>query len=338
MKVAHNRLEASLSSEQPPIILIAGEEPLLVEESADLARKWARDNGYTEREVYHQDEGIEWGAMLTAANSLSLFAERKIVEIRLTKGKPEDKGEALVEYLSNANPDTLIILIAPKIEGAQQKTKWFKAVDNNGLVLIHKKLYPQQLSAWLATRAKKANLNIAPEALEVVAERVEGNLLAAQQEIDKLVLLHGSDPIDFDTAVRAVTNSARFDVFGFVDTIFKGDCASALRMLDSLQHEGVSAPLLIWNLHKEIRTLAQAAFAASKGQRPEQALRSARVWDSKMPLYTAALARLRGNQLHRLLELCLEAESQAKGAAPGDAWQTIRVIVFQMSKPVTQAS
>jgi len=337
MKVAHNRLEASLSSEQPAIVLIAGEEPLLVEESADLARKWARSNGYTEREVYHQDEGIEWGAMLTAANSLSLFAERKIVEIRLTKGKPDDKGEALVEYLSNPNPDTLIMLIAPKIEGAQQKAKWFKAIDNNGLVLIHKKLGSQQLSAWLATRAKSAGLTIAPDALDVIAERVEGNLLAAQQELDKLVLLHGSEPVDFDTAVQSVTDSARFDVFGFVDTVLKGDTSSALKMLDSLQHEGVSAPQLLWNLHKDIRTLAQAAFAGSKGQQPDQVLRSARVWDNKMPLYKAALNRLRGNQLHRLLELCLEAESQSKGAAPGDAWQTIRVIVFQMSKPVTPA-
>ncbi len=333
MKASHAQIASTLSNNQLPIAFVYGEEPLLVEESADLVRKWARDNGFTEREVFHQDEGVSWGEIATNANSLSLFAERKIIEIRMTKGKPEDKGEAIIEYLSNANPDTLLLLIANKVEGSQLKTKWFKAIDNAGMVVAHKKLYPNQLMPWLQRRSKDVGLNIAPDALEMIAERVEGNLLAAKQELDKLLLLFGNQAIDAQTVIEAVANSARFDVFGFADTVLKGDAKAATRMLDSLIHEGVAAPSIIWALHKDISILSQSAWQASKGDPVDKALRANRVWDSKLAIYRSALGRLKGNTLHRLLELCKQADAQAKGAAQGDPWQTVRMIVFQVSKP-----
>lgn len=337
MKASHAQINATLSKQPLPIALVYGEEPLLVEESADLVRAWARDNGFSEREVYHQDEGISWGEICTTANSLSLFADRKIIEIRMPKGKPDDKGLAIIDYLGNANPDTLLLIIANKIEGSQLKTKWFKAIDAAGMVVAHKKLYANQLGGWLNQRAKQRGLNISPDALELIGERVEGNLLAAKQELDKLELLFGDQVIDADRVLEAVANSARFDLFGFADTVLKGDAKSALRMLDSLINEGIAAPSIIWALHRDINILSQAAWATSKGDPVDKALRGQRVWDSKLALYRGALGRLKGNHLHRLLELCKQADAQAKGAANGDEWHTVRQIVFQVSKPVARA-
>ncbi len=299
MKLAPAQLNKHLQGALAPVYVVSGDDPLLCQEAADAIRNAARQQGFDERQVFSADASFDWGTLLQAGASLSLFAQRRLLELRLPSGKPGDKGAAaLMEYCANPAEDTLLLvsLIWP--------------VDAH------------QLPQWINQRLQQAGLSAQRDAVDLIAARVEGNLLAAAQEIEKLKLLADGNQITVETVQAAVADSARFDVFGLVDAILNGEAAHALRMLEGLRGEGVEPPVILWALARELRQLAGLAQQFSQGVPLDKAFSQARppIWDKRRPLVSKALQRLSAQRWAQLLQDAQRIDAQIKGQAEGSPW------------------
>jgi len=261
VKLNAGQLARHLQGALAPVYVVSGDEPLLCQEAADAIRGAARQQGYSERQVFHADAGFDWGQLHQAGASLSLFAERRLIELRIGNGKPGDKGAAaLLEYLARPAEDTLLLISLPKLDGSTQKTKWAKALID-GPQCQFLQIWPVelgQLPQWIRQRLSEAGHSASAEAVDLIAARVEGNLLAAAQEIEKLKLLAENGRIEVETVQAAVADSARFDVFGLLETLLAGDAAHALRMLNGLRGEGVEALFIVASWPASLTSTARA--------------------------------------------------------------------------------
>ncbi|WXL26662.1 DNA polymerase III subunit delta [Ectopseudomonas mendocina] len=335
MKLNPTQLNKHLQGNLSPVYVISGDEPLLCQEATDAVRNAARQQGYSERQVFNADNSFDWGNLLQAGASLSLFAEKRILELRIPNGKPGDKGAAaLLEYLARPAEDTVLLISLPKLDGSTQKTKWAKAlIDGQDSQFVQ--IWPvevAQLPQWIRQRLASAGLNATAEAVDMIAVRVEGNLLAAAQEIEKLKLLAEGTQVDVDTVQAAVADSARFDVFGLIDAALNGEAAHALRILEGLRGEGVEPPVILWALAREIRLLAGIAQQFAQGIPLEKAFSSARppVWDKRRPLVSKALQRLSAARWSALLQDAQHIDAQIKGQAPGDPWSGLSMLTLNL--------
>ncbi|BAP43285.1 DNA polymerase III subunit delta [Pseudomonas sp. 21LCFQ010] len=336
MKLAPAQLGKHLQGTLAPVYVISGDDPLLCQEAADAIRAAARLQGFDERQVFSADSNFDWGTLLQAGASLSLFAERRLLELRLPSGKPGDKGAAaLIEYCSRPAEDTLLLISLPKLDGSAQKTKWGKAlIDGQHCQFVQ--IWPVdagQLPQWIRQRLSQAGLAATQDAVELIAARVEGNLLAAAQEIEKLKLMAEAGQITVDTVQAAVADSARFDVFGLTDAVLNGEAAHALRILEGLRGEGVETPVVLWALTRELRSLATMAMQYSQGMPLDKVFSSARppVWDKRKPLMSKALQRLSSKRWNQLLLEAQRIDEQIKGQAPGSAWSSLGRLALLMA-------
>ncbi|MCE1115626.1 MULTISPECIES: DNA polymerase III subunit delta [Pseudomonas] len=336
MKLSPAQLAKHLQGQLAPVYIVSGDDPLLCQEAADAIRGAARQQGYDERQVFSADANFDWGNLLLAGASLSLFAQRRLLELRLPSGKPGDKGAAaLIEYCANPAEDTLLLISLPKLDGSAQKTKWGKALVEGGHCQFIQ-IWPvdaQQLPQWINQRLSQAGLTAQRDAVDMIAARVEGNLLAAAQEIEKLKLLADGNPITVETVQAAVADSARFDVFGLVDAILNGEAAHALRMLEGLRGEGVEPPVILWALARELRLLAGLAQQFSQGVPLDKAFSQARppVWDKRRPLVSKALQRLSAQRWAMLLQDAQHIDAQIKGQAQGSPWTSLARLSLLMA-------
>lgn len=336
MKLAPAQLGKHLQGALAPVYAISGDEPLLCQETADAIRNACRQQGFGERQVFNAEANFDWGNLLQAGASLSLFAEKRLLELRLPSGKPGDKGTAaLLEYLARPPEDTVLLLSLPKLDGSTQKSKWAKALID-GQVSQFIQIWPvdaNQLPQWIRQRLAQAGLSASADAVEMIAARVEGNLLAAAQEVEKLKLLAEGNQVDAETVQAAVADSARFDVFGLIDCALGGDAAHALRMLEGLRGEGVETPVILWALAREIRLLASIAHQQSLGIPLDKAFSSARppVWDKRRPLVSKALQRHSSKRWGQLLQQAQLIDAQIKGQAAGDPWSELAMLTLQLS-------
>lgn len=336
MKLSPAQLNKHLQGQLAPVYIVSGDDPLLCQEAADAIRGAARQQGYDERQVFSADANFDWGNLLMAGASLSLFAQRRLLELRLPSGKPGDKGAAaLIEYCANPAEDTLLLISLPKLDGSAQKTKWGKALVEGGHCQFIQ-IWPvdaQQLPQWINQRLSQAGLTAQRDAVDMIAARVEGNLLAAAQEIEKLKLLADGNPITVETVQAAVADSARFDVFGLVDAILNGEAAHALRMLEGLRGEGVEPPVILWALARELRLLAGLAQQFSQGVPLDKAFSQARppVWDKRRPLVSKALQRLSAQRWAMLLQDAQHIDAQIKGQAQGSPWTSLARLSLLMA-------
>ncbi len=329
MRIPLPKLQTHLGDGLAPVYLLSGDEPLQLGEAADAVRAAARAAGYANREVIEAAANFDWNQLAAEANSLSLFAEQKIIDLRLPSGKPgREGGAALAAYCADPPPDTLLLLTLPKLDKAQQNSKWFKAIDQLGVVVQIWPIEAAQLPRWIEQRLRAAGLQPAPGVAALLAERIEGNLLAARQEIEKLLLLLGPGPVDLDSLSQAVGDSARFDVFTLVDGALQGDATRCLRILGGLRDEGIAPPVVLWALARELRALATIARQVADGASPEQAMRSARVWDKRKPLVGQALRRLPPAAWGSLLQLCQRTDAAIKGADGDDPWRLLERIAL----------
>lgn len=336
MKLAPAQLAKHLQGNLAPVYIVSGDDPLLCQEAADTIRQAARQQGFDERQVFSADASFDWGTLLQAGASMSLFAEKRLLELRLPSGKPGDKGAAaLMEYCSRPAEDTLLLISLPKLDGSAQKTKWGKALVE-GAQTQFIQIWPvdsSQLPQWIRQRLSQAGLSATQDAVELIAARVEGNLLAAAQEIEKLKLMAEDGQITVETVQGAVADSARFDVFGLVDAILNGEPAHALRMLEGLRGEGVEPPVILWALARELRVLANIALQYSQGTPLDKCFSQTRppVWDKRKPLMSKALQR---HSAQRWAQLLLEAQridAQIKGQAAGSPWMSLSRLSLLMS-------
>ena len=336
MKLNPAQLAKHLNGSLAAVYAISGDEPLLCQEAGDAIRSAARQQGFGERQVFSVEASFDWGQLYEAGASLSLFAEKRLIELRIPSGKPGDKGAAaLLDYLSRPADDTLLLITLPKLDGSSQKTKWAKAlIDGPAAQFIQ--IWPvdaQQLPNWVRQRLAQAGLTASPHAVEMICARVEGNLLAAAQEIEKLKLLAEGNQIDAETVQAAVADSARFDVFGLIDAALNGEAAHTLRILDGLRGEGVEAPVILWALARELRQLATLAWQYEQGIPLERAFSQCRppVWDKRRPLISRALQRHSAERWGHLLLDAQRIDAQIKGQAPGSAWSGLASLSLAMA-------
>ncbi len=332
MRLRVDQLQGHLTKTLAPAYLITGDEPLQRGEAADALRRRARDSGYTDREVMDVGADFDWNRLYAASDTLSLFADRLIIDLRLAKGKVNAEGaKALLAYVERPPDHAMLLITAPKLEKGAQSSKWLKALERIGVVVQVWPLDPGRLPEWIAGRMRDRGLVPDREAVTGLVERVEGNLLAAAQEIDKLVLLNGPGPVDGQTLAEAVADSARFDVFKLADAALGGDVARTARILDALRGEGVEPPVVLWSLAKDIRAVAAMAYDLERGTPLQQVLSDHHVWRSRIPLMRPALKRHRLGVWRRLLADCANADRLIKGRAPGDPWEGLLAIATRMA-------
>lgn len=342
MRLRPEQLEQQLAGELAPVYLIIGDEPLLIQEAADAVRARARSAGFSDRELFHADGNrFDWNQLLNEASSLSLFAERKLLEVRLPSGKPgKEGGQVLEVYCANINPDNLLLLISGKIDGTGLRSKWVRALDAAGILVQIWPVTSAQMPRWIGERLHRAGIRASRQAAEILADRVEGNLLAAAQEIEKLKLLAPTGEVDASTMSSVVADSARFNVFNLVDRILDGDSQAAARHLRGLREEGIDATVILWAIARDLRTLIDAEEAHRRGGSLETALRSMGVWDRRLPLVKAALRRLQGQQLRILLRQAGAVDRAIKGMRTASPWEELTSLVLSAagSPPLTTAS
>lgn len=336
MKLAPAQLGKHLQGALAPVYIISGDDPLLCQEAADAIRSAARQQGFDERQVFAADASFDWGTLLQAGASMSLFAEKRLLELRLPSGKPGDKGAAaLIEYCSRPAEDTLLLISLPKLDGSAQKTKWGKALVE-GQQTQFVQIWPvdaNQLPSWIRQRLSQAGLAASQDAVELIAARVEGNLLAAAQEIEKLKLMAEGGQITVETVQAAVADSARFDVFGLTDAILNGEAAHALRILEGLRGEGVEPPVILWALARELRLLANISLQYSQGTPLDKAFSQSKppVWDKRKPLMSKALQRYSAQRWAQLLLEAQRIDAQIKGQAAGSPWMSLSRLALLMA-------
>jgi DNA polymerase-3 subunit delta len=318
MRLNAEQLPAALAKNLAGMYLVSGDEPLLVGEAADAIRAAARRAGHAERTVFFIDRSFAWDELRHASQSLSLFAERRLFELRLPSGKPDKGAELLAELAEQPPPDVVCLVVTGKLDKKAGDAAWVKAVERHGVWVPIWPVQTAQLPGWLRARAKQLKVDIEPAAAQIIVDRVEGNLLAAKQELEKLSLLAAGEPITADLVLRSVGDSARYDVFQLAEAAAAGDAARALRILLGLKSEGVEPTLILWALVRELRGLWQA--------RERDRLRSTDRgggWNLAATPSPRALSRLKTLPLPRLLEEASHADRIIKGISAGDAWSAL---------------
>src|SRR5690606_28738832 len=262
-----DQLDKHLEKPLAPVYLISGDETLLVEECADSIRAACRKQGFSERQVYHVDNSFDWQIFVNEISALSLFADRKLLELRMPTGKPGDAGtKALEQFCQQHGDDIVVLILCNKLDSSAQRTKWHKAVDSSGVTVPVWPVDAQQLPRWIEQRLRTRGLSATPDAIALLAERVQGNLLACAQEIEKLRLYAGSQQVDAETIANVVADSARFDAFALAEDALAGKTSACLRALAGLRGEGIEPPVILWVLAKELRTLYRCAEQIEQGQ------------------------------------------------------------------------
>lgn len=327
MKLKANQLTPTYLKKQGVAILylVIGDEPFQVMECSDIIRQFLRSQGFSERIVLTVDKSFEWRSLDQQANSLSLFATRRWLEIRLGEKSPGNEGaRALTDYVNHSSPNTVLLITVDKLDAAQQKSKWFTLLEERGTVIQIRPLEPSQWPAWITQRMAQWSLQASSEVIEMIAQRSEGHLLACAQEIEKLYLLYGPGRVELSQVLETVADSARFEIFDWVDTVLAGHVSRCVRQLQGLRAEGYEPVLVIWALNREIRSLCQMAFALDQGQAQEQIFKAYRVWQQRKGLISNALKKHSHPRFwQKCLQQSIKIERIIKGVDRGDPWEEL---------------
>lgn len=324
MQIKPEQLKAHLANGMAPIYFVTGDEPLLVQEASDLIRAAARQAGCSEREVHHVEARFDWQGFLQSGDAMSLFADKKLIELRLPTGKPGTEGsKALQAYAERPSEDNILLIMAGKLEGASRNSKWYKTLDKAGATVTIWPMDLRQLPGWAMRRMKERGLQPTQDAVSLLVERVEGNMLACAQEIEKLLLLHGEGAIDIEQVFESVADSSRFDIYKLVDCALQSDVARTSRIINGLKGEGVEPVLVLWALSREIRTMQSMAFDLHQGANIGSVLAKNRVWDKRKPLVQSGLKRHSLPQWQAMLKRCAEVDAIIKGVKPGNVWDEL---------------
>ncbi|MBL8473689.1 MAG: DNA polymerase III subunit delta [Rhodocyclaceae bacterium] len=320
-RVSPAQFENRLAREFAPLYVLHGDEPLLVIEAADAVRARARAAGYGEREVLVAGGSFKWSSLTEAAANMSLFGGDKLIDLRIPTGKPgKEGGTALVAYCRRPVAGVVTLITLPELDWSTRKSAWFSALEEAGQMVEFSSPGLAELPAWIAGRLARQNQTATRDALEFIAAHVEGNLLAAHQEIVKLSLLHGPGEIDLAAVQDAVLDVARYDIEDFRSALLAGNAARLARLTAALRAEAVAAPLLLWIVANETRTLLQVRSALDAGRSADEAFKAARVFGARQSEYRAALARLSAPVLRLTLMHAARIDRIVKGVADGDLW------------------
>ncbi|HEY4318714.1 MAG TPA: DNA polymerase III subunit delta [Herbaspirillum sp.] len=337
MQLRPDALDAHLAKTLAPLYVIASDEHLLAQEAADKIRRQARSSGFGERDVLTVDRTFKWGELLAANQELSLFGDKKLIELRIPTGKPgKDGGQALQQYASAPSPDNMTIISLPKLDWATQKAAWVASLQQAAVYIDIPAVERAHLPNWIGVRLAAQQQSADKPALDFIADRVEGNLLAAHQEILKLALLHGPGKLSFEQVQDAVLNVARYDVFKLNEAMLGGDAARLMRMLRGLEGEGEALPLVLWAVAEEIRTLLKLKAAMEQGRPLGALLKEYRIWGPRERLMEPALRRVSLAALQQALQQAAQVDKMIKGLRArnhaGDAWDALAQLALTVAR------
>ena len=337
MQLRPDALDAQLAKSLAPLYVITSDEHLLALEAADKIRKAARAQGFTERDVLVVERYFKWGALTEANQSQSLFGDRKLIELRIPSGKPgKEGGQALQDYVANLNPDNVTLISLPKLDWQTQKSAWVAALQRAAAYIEIPLVERPQLPAWIGSRLAAQGQSAERASLDFIADRVEGNLLAAHQEIQKLALLHPPGKLSFEQVQDAVLNVARYDVFKLNEAMLAGDAVRLTRMIEGLKGEGEALPLVLWAMAEEIRTLLRLKSGVAQGKALGVLMKESRIWGPRERLMEPALRRLSLPQLESALREAAQVDRMVKGlrakAFAGDAWDALLQLGLKVAR------
>ncbi len=332
MRVKTAQLGSHLARGLAPVYVVSGDEPLQHTESLDAIRAHARSKGFSERIVLRVESGFDWDELAAHGDSLGLFADKRLIELHLSSVKIGPAGSAaLTRYTERLNEDTLLLVSCGKLDAGVAKSKWVKALDAAGVVLQVWPVAGDRLREWVEARARSMGLRLDRDASALLAERMEGNLVLCAQELNKLQLVHGTDGIGVHDVIANVTDCARYSVYEAVDTALAGDARRAIRIVRSLQEEGMEGTILLWALARELRTLSVISAEVAAGASLEQVLRERRVWANRIPAVRAALRRHPWEEWLRLMSATRDIDFQLKTGAPKPAWDALERLALGMA-------
>ncbi len=311
--------------------LIAGDEPLLVAEACDSVRAGARQVGYGDREVHFVERGFDWAALLAGARNMSLFAERRLIEVRLAQPPDAAATKALAELTAAPVADQILLVVAPKLDRKALGAAWAVAIAKHGAVQQIWPVDAARLPAWVRDRLARHGFKADPAVAALIADRVEGNLLAANQEIEKLTLLREPGQLDMQEVLDAVADSARYDVLQLGEAAMRGQGARALKVLDGLRGEGVEAVLILWAVNKDLQWVVRAQFLMQSGQSADSAMNAIGVWRPRQAAMKMALGRLKSADLKGLIRDASRTDRAIKGALRLDPWMQMQALVARFA-------
>lgn len=337
MQLRVDALEGHLAKTIAPLYVISSDEHLLALEAADKIRRAARANGYTERDVLTVERSFKWGELLAANQAMSLFGDKKLIELRIPTGKPgKDGGAALQAYAKDLSPDNLTLITLPKLDWQTAKAAWVGGLQQAAVYIEIPTIERAALPGWIGTRLAAQGQSADRQGLDFIADRVEGNLLAAHQEILKLGLLHEPGRLTYEQIHDAVLNVARYDVFKLSEAMLAGDPARLVRMLEGLKGEGEALPLVLWAVAEEIRTLLKLKSGMAQGRPLGVLLKEARIWGPKERMMEPALRRISLATLEKALQDAAQVDKMIKGlrakAFAGDAWDAMLHLAFKVAR------
>jgi DNA polymerase-3 subunit delta len=330
MNVRPDQLKSVIANRTYPVYMVSGDEPLQQMESLDLIRSYLRDNEFSEREVLDVDAQFDWQRLMDEAANMSLFATRRIVELRLPSAKPGRQGsQVLKDYLSRPPEDTVLVINAGKVDGNSKKSAWYKAVEQSGMIVQCWPVAADKLSSWLQQRFRARDMGADNEVLAYISQHVEGNLLAADQEIEKLYMLLGPGKISYADVAEAVTSQSRYSVFELVDMMLAGDTKRVIRIITGLKAEGVVPVVVNWALAKDIRLLAQASQDPSSA---EFTLKRSGVWQSRIAMFGSCMSRHSPRSFQLMLKRCSYIDAVSKGMIDSNVWDDIESLCVRLSR------
>lgn len=338
MRLKPDQLNAALQKGLASVYFLSGDEPLQLGEMADAIRRAARATGYNSREIFSVDSTFSWSQLALAADSMSIFSDKKIIELRIPSSTVGTEGaKALSTYCQRLPADTLLLISIGKLASATLKSRWLESIDKVGVVIQVWALDGQDLLNWLQQRLLQRGLHVDTDGIKLLASRIEGNLLAADQEITKLYVLYGAGQLSTAQIADAVADSSRYDVFKLMDWVLAAQTNRIIKILAALRAEGIAAPVILWALTREARSLIHIKLALAGGQHKDTVFRNNQIWDKRKPLVDKALTRLNLQQLNSILVLAAQADRQIKGQQSGDAWETLlAVCLLFTSLPITR--
>jgi DNA polymerase-3 subunit delta len=333
MAISGEDLPRHLSSGLKPLYVVFGDALLLAIEAADSIRAAARAAGFAERETFIAEQHFKWGELRNSAQSLSLFSSRKVIDLRIPSGKPGvEGGKALQDYCANLSEDTLTLITLPKLDWTVQKSQWFGALERHGVMVSADDIPRSALPRWIAERLKRQGQGSDEATLEFLADRCEGNLLAAFQEIQKLALLFPAGQLSFEQVKDAVMDVARYDIFKLSEAMLNGNAARFARILDGLRAEGTATVLVLWAISEDIRTLGKVLQAVQRGGNLGNAMRDMRVRRDKQVLIETASRRLKFPHIERAIQQAARLDKTIKGLRQGDVWDEFLQLGLRFSK------
>ena len=333
MAVTSESLPQHIASGLRPLYVVHGDAPLLAIEAADVIRTAARAAGYAERETLIAEQHFKWNELRNSAQSLSLFSARKIIDLRIPSGKPgTDGSQALQDYCANLSQDVLTLVSLPKLDWSAQKSQWFNALQQHGVVVSADDIPRGALPRWIAGRLKRQNQSADDATLEFLADRCEGNLLAAFQEIQKLGLLYPAGPLLFEQVKDAVMDVARYDIFKLSEAMLKGDSGRFAHVLDGLRAEGTAATLILWAIGEDVRTLGRLFQALRSGGSIGSSLRELRLRKDRQAVIESAARRVKPGQVERSVLQAARVDKIIKGLRQGDVWDELLQLGLRISK------